>query len=105
MDTATRHRARIRHGFEHQQSVARIRFRLLRSGIQGGPESPLRSRLRVLPMNSLKPALFFTAVLGLVVTTASTAPSQNAPDVGPHPPTPLPNMESHIGNVTGHAKD
>ena len=25
--------------------------------------------------------------------------------MGPHPPTPLPNMESHIGNVTGHAKD
>jgi len=30
---------------------------------------------------------------------------QDAPDVGPHPAQPLPSMESHIGHVTGHAKD
>ena len=33
------------------------------------------------------------------------APGQDAPDVGPHPPQPLPAMESHIGHVSGHAKD
>ncbi len=31
--------------------------------------------------------------------------AQDAPDVGPHPAQPLKPMESHIGNVTGHAKD
>ena len=31
--------------------------------------------------------------------------AQDAPDVGPHPAQPLKNLESHIGNLTGHAKD
>jgi mono/diheme cytochrome c family protein len=31
--------------------------------------------------------------------------AQDAPDVGPHPPQPMPAMESHVGHVTGHAKD
>ena len=31
--------------------------------------------------------------------------AQDAPDVGPHPAQPLKPMESHIGNVIGHAKD
>ena len=31
--------------------------------------------------------------------------AQDAPDVGPHPPQPLKPMESHIGHLTGHAKD
>jgi mono/diheme cytochrome c family protein len=31
--------------------------------------------------------------------------AQDAPDVGPHPAQPLKAMESHIGKLTGHAKD
>jgi len=31
--------------------------------------------------------------------------AQDAPDVGPHPPQPAKNMESHLGHVTGHSKD
>lgn len=56
-------------------------------------------------MNSLKPVRFFSATLSLVLASGFTVSAQEAPDVGPHPPTPLPNMESHIGNVTGHAKN
>jgi mono/diheme cytochrome c family protein len=58
-------------------------------------------------MNSLKPAHFLGVLLSLVFGAGFTVrvAAQNAPDVGPHPPTPLPNMESHIGNLTGHAQD
>ena len=31
--------------------------------------------------------------------------AQDVPDVGPHPEQPLKPTESHIGNLTGHAKD
>src|SRR5215470_18389622 len=31
--------------------------------------------------------------------------AQDAPDVGPHPPQPLKPIESHIGHLTGHARD
>jgi mono/diheme cytochrome c family protein len=44
-------------------------------------------------------------VLSLVLAGGFTVSAQDAPDVGPHPPQPLRPMESHIGNVTGHAKD
>jgi mono/diheme cytochrome c family protein len=33
------------------------------------------------------------------------ASAQDAPDIGPHPAHPLRPMESHIGSVTGHAKE
>ncbi|MGD0509173.1 MAG: cytochrome c [Terriglobales bacterium] len=67
-------------------------------------------------MNSLKP-MRFTAIprtailgftiLGLVLAVASTprAFAQEAPDVGPKPPVVVKPMESHIGNITGHAAD
>jgi cytochrome c oxidase cbb3-type subunit 2 len=45
------------------------------------------------------------AVLGLMLAGGLTLSAQDAPDVGPHPRQPMKNMESHIGNVTGHAKD
>jgi len=34
-----------------------------------------------------------------------SAVAQDAPEVGPLPPRQFKNLESHIGNVTGHAKD
>src|SRR5271163_488348 len=66
-------------------------------------------------MNSLKPMRFIsaslftamscTAILGLVVAAGFTvrAFAQDAPDVGPKPPLVVKPMESHIGNLTGHA--
>ena len=58
-------------------------------------------------MNKLKTTRFrmgflHLALAGLCVLRVA---AQDAPDVGPHPPQPLKAMESHIGNVTGHAKD
>jgi mono/diheme cytochrome c family protein len=47
----------------------------------------------------------FAGVLSLVLAGSFTVLAQDVPDVGPHPPQPLRPMESHIGNVTGHAKD
>lgn len=46
-------------------------------------------------------------LMGLMLAALSVFPvaAQDAPDVGPHPPQPLKNMESHIGKVTGHARD
>jgi len=44
-------------------------------------------------------------VLSLVLAVGFTVSAQDAPDVGPHPSQPLPPRESHVGNVTGHAKD
>lgn len=58
-------------------------------------------------MTSLRPADLMGAFLSLVLVIGFTtrATGQEAPDVGPHPAEPLPNMESHVGNVTGHARD
>ena len=58
-------------------------------------------------MNSFKSVHFSGAILSFVLASGSAVAvsAQEAPDVGPHPPTPLPNMESHIGHVVGHAKN
>src|SRR5450432_4210307 len=50
---------------------------------------------------------FRTGFLYLALAALCALPSvgQDAPDVGPRPPQPLKAMESHIGHVTGHAKD
>jgi mono/diheme cytochrome c family protein len=58
-------------------------------------------------MDKLKPSHFvgvalFTAIVGLVFAVVP-ASAQDAPDVGPKPPVVFKPMESHIGNVTGHA--
>jgi len=51
--------------------------------------------------------LMFRIGLGCLALGVLSLPlsAQDAPDVGPHPAPPLKNMESHIGKVTGHAKD
>jgi len=51
--------------------------------------------------------LMFRIGLGCLALGVLSLPlsAQDAPDVGPHPAEPLKNMESHIGKVTGHAKD
>src|SRR3981189_735155 len=61
-------------------------------------------------MNCLKPirltgAILFTAILGVVFTAAfaTLASAQDVPDLGPKPRVVIKAMESHIGNVTGHA--
>ncbi|MGD0791432.1 MAG: cytochrome c [Terriglobales bacterium] len=63
-------------------------------------------------MNSLKPmrfigAILFAAILGLVLAAGfiARASAQEAPEVGPQPRLVLKPMESHIGNITGHAAD
>jgi cytochrome c oxidase cbb3-type subunit 2 len=68
-----------------------------------------------LTMNSLKPMRFigsifspaipFAAILGVVLAAGFTAraSAQDASDVGPQRPVVVKPMESHIGNVTGHA--
>ena len=58
-------------------------------------------------MNCLKPirfagAILFTAILGVVF--AAPAFAQDVPDLGPKPHLVIKPMESHIGNVTGHAE-
>jgi mono/diheme cytochrome c family protein len=77
----------------------------------------LTSVLRVLTMNSLKPTRFIGsilltaipcfAILGLVFSAAFTARAfaqGDAPtNIGPLKPLVVTPMESHIGNVTGHA--
>ena len=53
-------------------------------------------------MKNLKTEHFFSAILTFVLAAGVTAvKAQDAPDVGPHPATPPPHMQSHIGNVTG----
>src|SRR6266404_1950258 len=42
-------------------------------------------------------------VLSLVLAAGVTVSAQEAPDVGPKPAVAVKSMESHIGNVTGHA--
>src|SRR5260370_35268689 len=61
-------------------------------------------------MNCLKPirftgAILFTAILVVVfgVVFAAPASAQDVPDLGPKPHVVIKPMESHIGNVTGHA--
>ncbi len=44
-------------------------------------------------------------VFGFGLGLAGSAFAQDAPEVGPHPAQPFKNMESHIGNLTGHSKD
>ena len=63
-------------------------------------------------MNSLKPmrridATLLTVLIGLVSVTglAVRASAQDVPDIGPKPPVVVKPMESHIGNITGHAAD
>src|SRR5450759_97738 len=57
-------------------------------------------------MNSLKPirftgAFLCAAILGVVF--AAPAFAQDVPDLGPTPRLVMKPMESHIGNITGHA--
>jgi len=55
-------------------------------------------------MNNLKRVDIFAVLLSFILAVGFTmAHAQDAPDVGPHPPTPRPKMEGHIGNVTGHS--
>jgi mono/diheme cytochrome c family protein len=61
---------------------------------------------RVLTMNSFKPTRFagvilFTALVAVFFATGALA--QDEPVVGPKPPVAVKPMESHIGNITGHA--
>jgi len=56
-------------------------------------------------MNGLKPAHLLTATVSFVLTIGISSRAQDAPDVGPHPPMPEVQMESHIGKLTGHSKD
>ena len=55
-------------------------------------------------MKNFKRVDVFVALLSFILAVGFTmAHAQDAPDVGPHPPTPRPKMESHVGNVTGHS--
>ncbi len=58
-------------------------------------------------MSNSKTMVSRVAVLAFALGAFSAIPgfTQDAPDVGPHPPQPMKNLESHVGNVTGHAKD
>src|SRR5271169_181924 len=47
--------------------------------------------------------ILFIAILGLALAAVRVS-AQDAPDVGPKPPVVIKPMESHIGNVTGHAE-
>ncbi len=55
-------------------------------------------------MKRVKQEYFFSTILSFILAVAFTAArAQEAPDVGPHPPTPRPLMESHIEGLTGHS--
>ncbi len=55
-------------------------------------------------MKNLKLIHFFSAILSFILAVGfGVARAQDVPDVGPHPPTPRPHMESHIGNITGNS--
>jgi len=55
-------------------------------------------------MKNFKRVDVFVTLLSFILAVGLTmAYAQDAPDVGPHPPTPRPKMESHVGNVTGHS--
>jgi cytochrome c oxidase cbb3-type subunit 2 len=51
-------------------------------------------------------AMFFTAILGLVLAGgfAGRATAQDVPDVNPKGHVPSVGRESHIGNITGHSE-
>jgi mono/diheme cytochrome c family protein len=56
----------------------------------------------MLPMIRLKQTHFFSVILTFVLAAGFTVlKAQDVPDVGPHPPTPRPHMQSHIGSLTG----
>jgi mono/diheme cytochrome c family protein len=56
-------------------------------------------------MNNSKKAHLFSGIMSFVLAAGLTAVvAQDAPDVGPHPPTPAKNMESHIDHIVGHSK-
>jgi mono/diheme cytochrome c family protein len=55
-------------------------------------------------MNNFKRVHLFSVLSGFILAVGFTlAQAQDAPDVGPHPTTPRPKMESHVGNITGHS--
>ncbi len=55
-------------------------------------------------MKNFKRVDVFVALLSFILVVGfASAYAQDVPDVGPHPPTPRPKMESHVGNVTGHS--
>jgi cytochrome c oxidase cbb3-type subunit 2 len=56
-------------------------------------------------MRVIKSICGFAGVLSLVLTVGVTASAQDAPEVGPKPRVVVTPMESHIGNLTGHAAD
>jgi mono/diheme cytochrome c family protein len=63
-------------------------------------------------MTSLKPmrsigVTFFAAMLGLLFVAGFVTPAsaQDEPAVGPKPPVPFRNTESHVGDITGHSAD
>ncbi len=58
-------------------------------------------------MSNSKTMVCRMAVLALALGTCGVISgfTQDAPDVGPHPRQPMKNLESHVGNLTGHAKD
>jgi mono/diheme cytochrome c family protein len=56
-------------------------------------------------MQNRKPEYFLIAVLIFLLAASISIFSQDAPDVGPHPPAPPKRMESHIGNLTGHSEN
>lgn len=57
-------------------------------------------------MNKLNEKHLFTAILTCILAAGlSAAKAQDAPDVGPHPPSPAKYMECHIGNITGHSEN
>jgi mono/diheme cytochrome c family protein len=58
-----------------------------------------------MPTTGFKSFYGWAGILSLILAGGLTVSAQDAPDVGPHPPQPLPLRESHIGNLAGHGKD
>jgi mono/diheme cytochrome c family protein len=56
-------------------------------------------------MRVIKSIYGCAGVLSLVLAAGVMASPQEAPDVGPKPRIAIKAMESHIGNITGHAAD
>lgn len=57
-------------------------------------------------MKNLKRVHYFSAFLSFVLAMwTMAAAAQDAPDVGPHPPAPPKQMESHIGKLVGHSQN
>jgi len=56
-------------------------------------------------MKNFKTVYLFSAILSFILTAGyTTARAQDVPDVGPHPAGKPVEMESHIGNLTGHSE-